>query len=90
MNDVTMPHVLSTLGNLSRVIEWYCLLRKTLCTTSSVSENWITFCEINNLSRLTDNIDGYIIKNISNTCGHRRKRKVASSRRNQAWFYENG
>ena len=49
MNDVTMPHVLSTLGNLSRVIEWYCLLRKTLCTTSSVSENRITFCEINNL-----------------------------------------
>ena len=52
----------------------HCVLRKTLCTTSSVSERGdrdsenhsgdpehrITLCEINSIK--TDNIDGYIIK----------------------------
>ena len=59
MNDLTIPHAF--------------VLRKTLCTTSSVSErgdmdsekpqcndpeHQITLCEINT----TENIDGYIIK----------------------------
>ena len=52
----------------------HCVLRKTLCTTSSVSERGdfdsenecgdpehrITLCEINSIK--TDNIDEYIIK----------------------------
>ena len=61
MNDVTIPHAF--------------VLRKTLCTTSSVSErgdmdsenhsvvdpvHWITLCENNSIK--TENIDGYIIK----------------------------
>ena len=59
MNDVTIPHAF--------------VLRKTLCTTSSVSERGdidsenqcddpehrITLCEIYSIK--TENIDGYII-----------------------------
>ena len=36
--DTYTPEIRCSLRNLSRVTEWHCVLRKTLCTTSSVSE----------------------------------------------------